>query len=261
MDLQNEKTLQDAFAWSRAGFYADYNRILAFYQAKACMEHARGDSLLDMPCGDGTLLEMLSPGFRRIVGVDASGVHLENARKRLPAGEFHEALLEEFDTEERFSTITMINVLEHVVDPVLALKRAARLLSEDGVLLVHVPNARAVNRQIAVKMGTLLDCEELSPFDIQVAGHRRSYVLSTLCSDMQEAGLKILCTGGVFYKMLSTPQMDWFLKNGLWDSGYGWGRTRMEAAKDWKAEFCRACYEYGREHPEDCNIVYACAVR
>jgi len=199
--------------------------------------------------------------FARVVGVDASSTHLMEAKKRLPDAELHEALLEEFDTDERFDTITMINVLEHVVDPVLALRRAARLLAPDGILIVHVPNALAINRRIAVEMGTLTECEELSPFDIQVAGHRRSYSLATLTEDIERAGLRVTDTGGVFYKMLSTPQMDWLLENGPWKTGgFGWGRVGSEQ-KDWRAEFCRACYEIGKERPEDCNVVFACVER
>lgn len=261
MSVESEKELQETFTWARSQMYEDYNSVLGYYQAKVCLEHARGDSLLDMPCGDGSLTAMMAPKFKRVVGVDASGKHLALARKNLPNAVLHEALIEDFVTEERFDTITMINVLEHVIDPVLVLRKAAGLLSDNGILLVHVPNAMAINRRLAVLMGTLTECEELSPFDIQVAGHRRSYSLSTLCQDISRAGLKVCATGGVFYKMLSTPQMDWFLKNGLWkDGGFGWGRVGGPQ-KDWKAEFCRASFELGKQHPEDCNIVYACITR
>jgi 2-polyprenyl-3-methyl-5-hydroxy-6-metoxy-1,4-benzoquinol methylase len=254
----SELELQQNFVWSRTGVYETYNTIIGQYQARACLQHARGRALLDAPCGDGAITEMLLPSFERVVGIDASATHLASARTRLPGCEFHQALLEEFETEERFDTITMINVLEHVVDPVFALRRMARLLTPGGVLLVHVPNALAINRRLAVKMGTLTECEELSPFDINVAGHRRSYSLSTLSEDVARAGLRVTATGGVFYKMLSTPQMDWFLKNGPWEAGeFGWGRVGAEP-RDWRAEFCRACVEIGNEHPEDCNIVYVC---
>lgn len=261
MDLDNEKNLQEQFTWARSQVFSDYNGILGYYQAKACLEHVRGKSLLDMPCGDGTLTSMLAPSFERVVGVDASSKHLALARENLPHMEFHEALIEEYETSERFSTITMLNVLEHVVDPIQVLQKAASLLADDGILLVHVPNALAINRRLAVLMGTLTECEELSPFDIHVVGHRRSYSLKTLCDDVREAGLKVSATGGVFYKMLSTPQIDWFLKNGLWEEGgFGWGRVGAEK-KDWKAEFCRASYELGKQHPEDCNVIYACITR
>lgn len=261
MSIQNEKDLQESFSWARSKVFSDYNGVLGYYQAKSCLEHARGISLLDMPCGDGTLTALLAPAFETVVGVDASSRHLALASQNLPTAQFYEALIEEFETMQRFDTITMINILEHVVHPVEVLRKAANMLSSDGVLLVHVPNAYAINRRLAVLMGTLTHCEELSPFDIKVVGHRRSYSLASLCADIESAGLRIDATGGIFYKSLSTPQMDWFLKNGPWEyGGFGWGRVGGEQ-KDWKAEFCRASYELGKQHPEDCNIIYACVTR
>ena len=261
MEFNNEKELQGTFTWARSQVFQEYNSILGHYQAISCLEHVRGSSLLDMPCGDGTLTALFASKFKRIVGIDASSTHLELAKKNLPAAEFHEALIEEFETDERFDTITMINILEHVLDPINILRKAANLLSDNGILLIHVPNSMAINRRLAVLMGALTECEELSPFDINVVGHRRSYSLSSLCADIKQAGLQINNTGGVFYKMLSTPQMDWFLKNGPWtEGGFGWGRVGG-AQKDWKMEFCRASYELGKQYPEDCNVVYACATR
>jgi len=261
MEAKNEKHLQETFTWARSKVYSDYNSVLGYYQAKVCLEHARGSSLLDMPCGDGTLTALLAPAFKTVVGVDASSQHLALARHNVPAAKLHEALIEDFETSERFDTITMLNVLEHVVDPATVLRKAWGLLNPNGVLMVHVPNAYAINRRLAVIMGTLTDCEELSPFDIQVAGHRRSYSLASLCAEIESVGLRVSATGGVFYKSLSTPQIDWFLKNGLWEeAGFGWGRVGGEK-KDWRAEFCRASYELGKQHPEDCNIIYACVTR
>ncbi len=254
----NEKLRQESCPWSRSDYHAEYNKILAHFKIKSCLEHIRGTSLLDIACGDGLITVQFKEYFSRIVGVDASGVHLAEARKRLPGVEFHESLIEELNLCEKFDTILMFDLLEHVIDPVMVLKRAASFLKEDGIMIIQVPNAHAINRKIAVIMGTLKSCEELSPFDINIAGHRRSYTLKTLKHDIEKAGLHVVKTGGIFYKMLSTPQMDWFLKNGLWEEGgHGWGRVGGEK-KDWKVEFCRACYEIGNERPEDCNVIYAC---
>ena len=173
--IENERALQEEFTWARSTSFSDYNAALGYYQVQACMEHARGTSLLDLPCGDGTLTSLMMPYFKRIVGVDASATHLNLAKQKLPQVEFHHDLIEDLQLEEKFDTVTMINVLEHVTHPVEVLKKAASFLAKDGILLVHVPNSQAVNRKIAVKMGTLETCEELSPFDINVAGHRRSY--------------------------------------------------------------------------------------
>ncbi len=262
MTPSDEKTRQDSFPWERSKYHADYNAVLAHYKVLSCLEHADGDSLLDLACGDGLMTAMFARRFKRIVGVDASGSHVAEARKRLPGALFLESLIEELELNEKFDAVFLLDILEHVIDPVGVLRKAASFLSPGGTLIAHVPNAAAINRRLAVKMGTLKSCDELSPFDIQIAGHRRSYEMSNLVADVEAAGLRVKETGGIFYKMLSTPQMDWFLKNGLWEEGgFGWGRVGEEKSRDWKAEFCRACYELGKEQPTDCNIVFACATQ
>jgi 2-polyprenyl-3-methyl-5-hydroxy-6-metoxy-1,4-benzoquinol methylase len=259
---QDEKARQESFMWSRTTFHSEYNRYLAQYKVESCMENMRGTSLLDLACGDGLMTGMFAQKMDRVVGVDANGKILEQARKRHPEIEFHESLVEDLNLTEKFDTVTMLDLLEHVVDPIALLQKAASFLNDDGVLIIHVPNAQAINRRLAVLMGTLESCEELSPFDINVAGHRRSYSLATLQQDIEKAGLTCQKTGGIFYKILSTPQMDWFLKNGLWEEGgFGWGRVGAEGTKDWKSAFCRASYELGKEHPGDCNIIYACVTK
>jgi len=259
--VTDEKLHQESFVWSRSTFHSEYNRYLAQYKVESCMENIRGNSLLDLACGDGMMTEMFAKKVSRVVGVDANGNHLVEARKRLPLAEFHECLVEELQLTEKFDSVTILDLLEHVVDPIALLQKAASFLNNNGVLIIHVPNAYAINRRLAVLMGTLEHCEELSPFDLQIAGHRRSYSMKTLCLDIEKAGLHVEKTGGIFYKMLSTAQMDWFLKNGLWkEGGFGWGRVGGEQ-KDWKAEFCRASYELGKQQPEDCNIIYACVTK
>lgn len=273
MSIEKEKQIQENVLWERSSS-SEYSRILGHFQAESCIEHGRGPMVLDLPCGDGMLTEIFTRHFDRVVGVDASARHLEVARVRAPKAEFHESLIEDLDLGGGgnavelsiggggvFNTVFMVNILEHVLDPVGCLQKAASFLDKDGILIAHVPNALAVNRKIAVLMGTLESCEELSPFDIQIAGHRRSYTMETLTNDIELAGLEIVKTGGIFYKMLSTPQMDWFLKNGQWEgNNFGWGRVGGPE-KNWKNEFCRACYEIGRERPEDCNVIFACATR
>lgn len=261
MDGKIEKERQEKFPWTRSTYHSQYNKYLAKYKVLSCLEHAKGRSLLDLACGDGMMTAMFAEKFQRVVGVDASSRHVAEARKRVPTAEFYESLIEELELKEQFDAVFMLDVLEHVSDSVFVLKKAASFLKEKGQMVVHVPNASAVNRKIAVIMGTLKSCEELSPFDINVAGHRRSYTHQSLVKEIEVAGLRVVSTGGIFYKMLSTPQMDWLLQQGLWEEGgHGWGRVGAEK-RDWKSEFCRACYEFGKERPEDCNIIYACIQR
>jgi len=258
MNDDEEKKRQDQFPYARQEYFSAYNGILGYYEALSGIENSHGETALDLACGDGLLTEIFSKHFKRVVGVDASGKHLAEAKKRLPHVEFHESLIEDFNTEEKFDNVFILELLEHVIDPVGMLQKAASFLKDDGTLIVHVPNAHALNRKIAVLMGTLNSCEELSPYDIDIVGHRRSYTIQTLKDDIKEAGLNVVKTGGIFFKMLSFAQMNWFLENGLWEEGgFGWGRVGAEK-QDWRSLFCKASYEIGKDRPEDCNLIYAC---
>lgn len=255
----NEKQRQEGFAWDR-NMFSDYNSILVQYQAMSCIEHAKKGTLLDLACGEGMMTSYFVDHFDRVVGVDAAGIHLSKAKEALPNVEFIECLIEDLELNEKFDNVFLLMILEHVENPIEVIKKASSFLKNDGQLIIHVPNANAVNRRLAVKMGTLFSCDELSPFDINVVGHRRSYNFDSLSTDVKEADLEVANSGGVFYKMLSTPQMNWFLENGEWDTGHGWGRTGV-VDKDWKTEFCRACYELGNEQPNDCNVIFICATK
>ncbi len=257
-----EKKRQDKFTWARGDTYATYNNTLGQFIAQSCIECVPSGTVLDLACGDGELTRRFAAHYERVVGVDASTSHLATARASNCGAEFHESLVEDFHTEERFDGVFMVCLLEHVVDPAALLRKAASFLKHDGQLVVHVPNANALNRRIAVKMGSLASCEELSPFDIEVAGHRRSYTMASLRAEITRADLKLGETGGVFLKMMSTPQIDWFLQASQWNGNeFGWGRIGGPEDVDWREAYCRACYELGKENPEDTNVIYACATR
>lgn len=255
---QQEIQLQNSFLWQRGKFYSTYEQLLGHYIVQSVIENIQPPSLLDLACGNGQLTNIMSSYFDRVVGVDASAMHISEAKKTYPDLEFVHSLAEEYQDSTGFSTVTMLTLLEHVQDPVKFLAACTTNLVRDGILIAHVPNAIAANRRIAKMMGSLSDEYELSPFDKNIAGHRRSYDMSLLVQDFQKAGLKVIKTGGVFYKMLSTPQINWLLENGPWEEGgFGWGRTGAEKSKDWRKAFCDACYEFGKQRPEDCNVIYA----
>ena len=55
---------------------------------------------------------------------------------------------EDFETEERFDLILMLNLVEHVADPVATMRKAGGLLAPGGVLWVQTPNFRALDARI-----------------------------------------------------------------------------------------------------------------
>ena len=252
-----EKLRQEEWGKLRSDQFLGYRTILAHYCGLACLEECKGPSVLDLACGEGRMLGLFLSRYNRVVGVDASGFALSKAREKHPDCELHECLIENLELDEKFDDVLLINVLEHVRDPVAVLNKSASFLKDDGRLMIQVPNAEALNRRLALSMGSLKYLEELSTYDLEITGHRRYYTMDALISDVREVGLCIIKEGGVFLKMLSTAQMDWFLENGLWkEGGFGWGRVGSEKEADWRAEFCRASYELGKQYPRDCNVIY-----
>lgn len=257
---ETEKARQDNVPWERGKFFKEYELMMVDYLVASVWDHAAGRSLLDVACGNGLVTSRLAARFQRVVGIDASSSHVAMARQNHPNMEFIECLAEDFPLDERFSTVTLLNLLEHVSDPVSLLRSLSNRLEDEGVMIINVPNAMALNRRIATLMGTLEHEHELSPYDIEVAGHRRYYDMESLVADVTAAGLKIVKKGGVFHKSLSQAQFNWLLEKGEWSGGgFGWGRVGAEKSKDWRKAFCDACYEYGKMRPDECNLIYIVA--
>ena len=78
--------------------------------------------------------------------VDPDERSIEVARSRGLEG--FAGTIEEFDSDKRFDLVLMLNLIEHVADPVAVMSRAADLLDENGVIWLQTPNFRALDGRI-----------------------------------------------------------------------------------------------------------------
>jgi len=124
------------------------------------------------------------------------------------------ATIEEVVIEEKFDTIFLVHTLEHLDEPISSLRRISSWLKDNGNLVIAVPNAEALSRQIAVKMGLIESNCSVTPGEYE-HGHRRTYNMDLLQSHVRSAGLNILDSGGVIVKPLANGQFDEALKSGL----------------------------------------------
>ncbi len=214
-----------------------FDKILGKYIMKKVFELGRGSLILDVGCGDGFLTKEIARHYDKVVGIDGSADKINIARQYAPEVEFHVSLFEEFEYDMEFDSIIMINILEHVDDPILFLKRAKDFLNPDGEVIVFVPNALSLNRRIGKAMGLIKSYYELSERDLAV-GHKRFYDKDKLRNHIIRSGLKISEEGGVLLKPLSNSQME-----------------------SWKPDIIEALYEVGKELPDYCGPIYVRAVR
>jgi SAM-dependent methyltransferase len=105
----------------------------------------RGDGkVLDVGCGAGGNLKTLQDQGWDPHGIEISDVAAAHARE-LVTGNIHTGTLESAPFPPKsFDLVFMSHSLEHLPSPVDALRRVHRLLKDDGLLVVSVPNVNSL---------------------------------------------------------------------------------------------------------------------
>lgn len=197
---------------------------------------------LEMGSFDGTMTDLLRGYFDKIEVVEGSEKLAEVVRQKFnQTVNVHVSWFEEFQPTQKYGQIFLVHGLEHVDDPVEVLRKSASWLSETGKLFVAVPNANALSRQIAVKMGLVETLQSVTEGE-EKHGHQRTYNLDTLHHDFQLAGLEIIDSGGVVFKPLSNWQFDSAIK-----------------AEIVSSEYVSACDELAKVWPEFSSSIYVVA--
>jgi SAM-dependent methyltransferase len=96
---------------------------------------------LDVGIGDGALLLAAAEWGFEPVGFDFRAEQIASLRAR--GIEAHEGAIESFDAAGRFGIVSFNDRLPRLVDPGEALASARQLLSEDGLLVLTMPNRDA----------------------------------------------------------------------------------------------------------------------
>jgi 2-polyprenyl-3-methyl-5-hydroxy-6-metoxy-1,4-benzoquinol methylase len=195
---------------------------------------------LEIGCWDGGMTSGLASFVSDFTVVEGSEVFIKKTKSRFPKNvKFIHSLFEDFSSEDKYDIIFATYLLEHVVDPVLILKKAKSLLAKNGLIFIVVPNARAFSRQLALNMGILKDLYSLTDNDIN-HGHRRVYDRHLLNKDIKDADLNVVSQGGILFKILADFQMDQLIASGLI------GELQQQAL-----------YQMGLDYPDFSGSIYS----
>ncbi|HEX2825379.1 MAG TPA: class I SAM-dependent methyltransferase [Burkholderiales bacterium] len=133
--LRGGKEAEDELHWLRTTLYSDC--------LDAIVETTDpGAPVLDIGCGVGHLVQYLSANGASAEGIEPSSDAVQVARERGLKAE--QSTLEGWagkpENAGRYRAVTLLNVLEHVPDPVRFLTLARSLVQPGGVVVFRVPN-------------------------------------------------------------------------------------------------------------------------
>lgn len=106
-------------------------------------------NILDIGCLNGNFYNFLKERnfkMKIFTGIDLSEKLIERAKNRFPEqtwfiSECHALPFE----NEKFDVVLLMEILEHIEEPELALLEAKRVCKKDGIIIITVPNKTKIN--------------------------------------------------------------------------------------------------------------------
>jgi len=155
--------------------YHPYLRLLNAYSAP-------GKNLLDLGCGAGFFLKAAEEKGWKVEGVEISRSAAHYARDIVRVT-VHNGYLENLKLpSENYDAVTLLDILEHLPDPMGTLKEIHRILKREGVLILNTPDYNSLSRFFLGK-----DWAVLSP-----AEHLYNFTQKTLSTMLSRADFKTI---------------------------------------------------------------------
>ena len=162
----------------------------------------KGDNLLDIGCGEGSLLFKARNRYVNLYGIDISPFRIEVAKSNFQKEgiENNRYILKVGDVDKGlhfkdnfFDAVTIISVLEHLFDPFSIIQSIKRVIKPSGILVVQVPNIAYLKYRVQLSVGRLPVTS--SPYNWEKigwdGGHLHYFTLRTLRWLLESQGFKI----------------------------------------------------------------------
>lgn len=219
----------------------DFDTVVRKYLLRTIEPYFKRDgTALELGCYKGDMTEQILDYFPAVTVIEASSDLASMVQQRFSRrvsvinSTFEDALI-----QDRYDNVFIVHTLEHLDDPVGILKKIRGWLTPAGRLFVAVPNANALSRQIAVKMGLVEYNSAVTPGEAR-HGHRRTYSTDVLLDQIRRSGYRVVDYGGVLVKPLANFQLDKAMSLGIVEGAY-----------------LDACNELAKTYPDLTASIYA----
>jgi methionine biosynthesis protein MetW len=146
-----------------------------------------GGSVLDLGCASGGLLALLRPHAGRLAGLElsASAAHAASqVADHVVQGSLEDPGLP--FAADSFHLVVLADVLEHLADPLAALRRAAGWARPGGAVLLSVPNVAHWQARLTLARGRW-PAHDSGTFD---SSHLRWFTRDSVATLLADAGLR-----------------------------------------------------------------------
>lgn len=152
--LADKQDSESLYANDSISFEASQSKVIAGTKSIsstdefAVVETRPPARLLDVGCGAGQFLYRSKALGYSVTGVEIDPKAINFARKELGL-DVRAGGMDAIQKGESYDLVTAIGVLEHFLNPERFLCRVAKHLNNDGELLIGVPNAASLNRNLS----------------------------------------------------------------------------------------------------------------
>ena len=163
-----------------------------------------GLRMLDIGCGGGILCEPLSRLGAQMVGADPAAKNIEAARRHAAqsglAVDYRVTVAEELaDAGERFDVVLAMEVVEHVADVPLFVRRCAEMVKPGGLMI-----AATLNRTMKSFALAIVGAEYVLRWLPRGTHDWNKFVTPQELEDsLEAAGLRVTDERGVIYNLLA----------------------------------------------------------
>ncbi len=110
-------------------------------------------SLLDIGAASGIFMDLATKKGYDVHGIEPSGYLVNEAREKYRLHLFNGTLEEylEKNGDQRFSVVTLLDIIEHLVDPDAFMARVTPLLADNGILVIVTPDIGSLAARVMGK--------------------------------------------------------------------------------------------------------------
>jgi 2-polyprenyl-3-methyl-5-hydroxy-6-metoxy-1,4-benzoquinol methylase len=153
-----------------------------------------GGNVLELGCGDGRVAEALLKSSLPITSYTLSDLVIERVaetRQRLndPRVQIAEIDAESVVSAAKYDLIVMVALIEHLIDPLRAMRNLRSLLNPGGMVYIDTPNLAKFTRRLKLLFGRFpstatknegLTCYDGTPVDLYDEGHLHYFTYRSL---------------------------------------------------------------------------------